>query len=213
MKYLFYPIAIPVLVLTFTGFLSALGLIYSEFSDYLWFFAGAAIYFAANHLKWFNQNTKWMRTFTHELTHTIVGIFFLRKIHSFNASNNEGAVVHSGGNFGSLFITLAPYCLPIYTFGFALVRLLGAEETLFVFDIFMGFTLAFHLNCYAIETRPIQTDLKKSGYVRSALFIPSALFLNITLIVCTIHSNLIQAIKDVFVSYWEYITDWVKMIG
>lgn len=153
------------------------------------------------------------RVFTHELTHAIVGIMFLRKIISFNATKSSGVVMHSKGLFGDIFISLAPYCLPIYTFALLLLRLLGDESSLFIFDILIGFTLALHINCYIMETRPRQTDIKNTGYMRSLMFIPTAWALNLSLIMLSIPKGvwyatveLTDIYKDTVMELWRMAT-------
>ena len=153
------------------------------------------------------------RVFTHELTHAIVGIMFLRKIISFNATKSSGVVMHSKGLFGDIFISLAPYCLPIYTFALLLLRLLGDESSLFIFDILIGFTLGLHINCFIMETRPRQTDIKNTGYIRSLIFIPTAWVLNLSLIMLSIpkgvwHATveLAEIYKDTAMELWRMVT-------
>jgi hypothetical protein len=49
-----------------------------------------------------------MQTFSHELTHTIVGLMFGRKIHAFRATAGEGGeMCHSGGRFNATVILLS----------------------------------------------------------------------------------------------------------
>jgi hypothetical protein len=108
-----------------------------------WFGIGLLAYMVVRRL--LRKNEEWFATFIHELTHAMVSILFFRKIHSFHAEEGVGQMSSSSGRFGNIFITLAPYCLPILTFLFLFLRLLAAQEALFVFDILIGFTMAFHI--------------------------------------------------------------------
>ena len=95
-------------------------------------------------------------------------MMFFRKINSFQASDNgTGVIYHSGRRkFGSIFISLAPYCFPIFTYLFMLLRILGSEEMYYIFDIFIGFTAAFHFTCFWRQTGNYQTDIQGQGYER-----------------------------------------------
>lgn len=199
-----YPLIALALVIAF----AALPSVHSEaFKDplaYKWFFCGICIYlFMA--FTFFSPARNISRVFTHELTHAIVGTMFFRKIVSFNATVSSGVIFHSKGAVGDLFISLAPYCLPVYTFAFLLLRLLGAESAMFVFDILIGLTLAFHTHCFALETRPRQTDIKKSGYIRSAMFIPAAWALNLSIILLSIPHGVWHAVKSLFAIYADCV--------
>ena len=161
-----------------------------------------------------------MQTFSHELTHTIVGLMFGRKIHSFKATNDEGGEMwHSGNRFGGIFIALAPYCLPIFTYAFLLLRIIGASNQLMWFDIFIGFTLAFHVVCFAKQTRNYQTDIQQHGYFKSYLFIALFLLFNATVILLSIRKGIVGSVTYLFPQYWSDIvatlnnmTDFVKLL-
>ena len=42
--------------------------------------------------RFLNKNILWFETFTHELTHIVVAMLFLRKVHSFHAEEGSGVV-------------------------------------------------------------------------------------------------------------------------
>lgn len=184
-----------------------------------WFFAhldryqyvgiGIAAYIAISFIKMFNQNREWMQTFSHEMTHTIVGLLFLRKIHSFSAGQGSGEMSHSGGlRFGDIFISLAPYCLPIFTFAMFLFRELSAAKSIYIFDILIGFTLAFHIDCFRRQTGNHQTDISKNGYTRSYMFILAMLICNLTIILESVRRGLFEGIKHIAIAYWDRLCDW-----
>ncbi len=76
--------------------------------------------------RFLNKNALWLETFTHELTHIVVAMLFLRKVHSFHAEEGFG-VVYTSGQSNNMIppMALAPYCLPIYTFLLLSVRCLN----------------------------------------------------------------------------------------
>lgn len=172
---------------------------------YLWFFMGFGAYYILRLLPFLRKNEEFLQIFSHELTHTVVGLFFFQRIHSFQANEQEGVVWHSGRRFGSLLISLAPYCLPIFTFAFLLLRIIGANKSLYIFDLLIGFTLAFHFLCFIKQTRPYQTDISSNGYLLSFLFIACFLLFNLTIIMLSIRKGIINANTYLFTSYWKDI--------
>ncbi len=165
MKYLYYPIVVILLALTLVEFVPTFSWACNHISRYQWMLYGMGIYFVIRMIPFYERNEQWLQTFSHELSHTVVGMMFFQKIHSFHAEENQGIVWRSGRPIGDIFISLAPYCLPIFTYAFLLLRIIGADKMLYVFDLFIGFTLAFHLVCFWKQTRPYQTDIQQQGYV------------------------------------------------
>jgi hypothetical protein len=178
----------------------------------MWFFIGIGSYFILRLIPQLKKNEEWLQTFSHELSHTIVGLLFFQRIHSFQAGEKSGAVYHSGHRFGETFISLAPYYLPIFTFAFLLLRIIGAWKSLYIFDIFIGFTLAFHCLCFAKQTRSYQTDISSVGYVKAYLFIACALLFNLTIILLSIRKGIVNANIYLFTNYWDDIVSAVKFI-
>lgn len=186
-----------------------------EYKSYLWFGCGAGAYLILHILPFFRKNEKWLQTFSHELTHTVVGMMFFRKIHSFNVEDaGTGAVQHSGRrNFGGIFISLSPYCFPIFTYLFMLLRILGSENMFYIFDIFIGFTAAFHFLCFWSQTGSYQSDIQKYGLFRSYLFIAAWRLLNMTIILLTIRTGIIDAVTFIFPEYWHTLTGWWNYVS
>lgn len=212
MKYLFYPIAILLLALTCTEFFPVLMYVCKHIAVYQWLLYGMAAYFIIRRFNFSARNEQWLQTFSHELSHTIVGLMFFQKIHSFHAEENQGIVWHSGKSFGDIFISLAPYCLPIFTYAFLLLRIIGANKMLYVFDLFIGFTLAFHLMCFVSQTKLYQPDIQGQGYIKAFLFLFVAWFFNATIILLSIRKGIVGAITYIFPKYWNDIIDWWNFI-
>ena len=207
MKYLYYPIAGLLLVLTIAEFVPTFSWACNHVARYQWMLYGMAAYFAIRITPFVSRNEQWLQIFSHELTHTVVGMMFLQKIHSFHAEENQGVVWRSGKPIGNIFISLAPYCLPIFTYGFLLLRIFVENKMLYVFDLFIGFTLSFHLVCFWNQTRPYQTDIKQQGYLRAFLFIAVALLFNLTIILLSIRKGIVGAVTYLFPRYWNDIVN------
>lgn len=179
---------------------------------YMWLFIGIGSYFILRLIPQLRKNEEWLQTFSHELSHTIVGLLFFKRIHSFQAGEKSGAVYHSGHRFGGTFISLAPYYLPIFSFAFLLLRIIGAWKALYIFDAFIGFTLAFHCLCFAKQTRSYQTDISSVGYLKAYLFIACALLFNLTIILLSIRKGIVNANIYLFTNYRDDIVSAVKFI-
>ena len=92
------------------------------------------------------HNLNWFMHFTHELTHTFVALLFFRRIEEFLVSRRDCHVKYQKSRIGYVPITLSPYCIPIYTFMLFPFRYFGAPQYMFVFDVMIAFTYAFHIH-------------------------------------------------------------------
>lgn len=155
-----------------------------------------------------SKNLEWMETFTHELTHITVALLFLRKVHSFEASERTGVVTTSGSGNGSLAAqSLAPYCLPIYTYLLLSLRCLVSDQGFWIFDILIGITLAFHIHCFIQQTGSYQTDINKYPLIFSYTYIFTALLINLCVIIVAFFPQ-----YNVFTSLWRYLTALFNLI-
>lgn len=203
---LFFPFILICLALATVEFFPAILWTLKHFAVYKWTGVGSGAYFLLRLLPCIKKNEGFMQTFSHELTHTIVGLMFGRKIYSFKATNGDGGEMwHSGGRFGDMFISLAPYCLPIFTYAFLVLRIIGAWKLLLWFDILIGFTLAFHIVCFARQTRNYQTDISSQGYLKSYLFIVLFGLFNATIILLSIRKGIVNSVTYLLSQYWQDI--------
>lgn len=112
-------------------------------------------------------NYEWMKTFSHELTHTIVALLCFREITSFNAEQRKGVIWSRGGDWSAALVSLAPYCLPIFTYFMLFIwslvasRSLVSTSSLWAIDIIIGITIAFHFFCFKEQTGSYQTDINQ----------------------------------------------------
>lgn len=112
-------------------------------------------------------------TLAHELVHAISAVICGAKVSSFHVSEFGGSIKTSKTN---IFIELSPYFVPLYTlillFLIPVVRYNLTNVNLFGAYLFItGFTLGMHLlmNVEILKVR--QSDITKSGYVFSIVFI------------------------------------------
>lgn len=152
--------------------------------------------------RFLKKNIAWLETFTHELTHIVVAIIFFRKVHSFHAEEEKG-VVHTSGSANGMIapMALAPYCLPVYTFLLLTVRCLLNLHTMWIYDIVIGITMSFHVNCFMHQTGNYQTDINQYPLLFSYLFIYTARLVNICIIIVAFFPS-----YNVFTSFLRYVT-------
>lgn len=212
LRLLFYPIVIVLLCLSAMEFLPVAVGVYDHIKLYQWLIYGFAAYFIFRKLKFYARNEEWLQTLSHESSHAVVGMMFLHKIHSLNTTDSRGGVIYHSGNVGNLFISLAPYCLPVVTYVMMFLRLLGDAQMFYIFDLIIGFTLAFYVVCFWRQTRPYQTDIINIGYLRSTLFILTAWLFNATMILLTVRVGIYEAFLAVVKLYWTRLADTVAMI-
>ncbi len=211
MKYLYYPIIAILIILFSIEFFDTIVYAVTHLAKYQWMIYGMIAYFIIRRFRFFSCNEEWLQTTSHELSHTIVGLMFLHKIHSLESRENSGVVYHSG-KYGGIFISLAPYCLPIFTYIILLARLIGANQMLYIFDILIGFSLAFHILCFWTQTRLYQPDIKNQGIIRSLLFIVAFWFFNATIILLSIRKGFWWALTYIFPQYWKDIVSFWNFI-
>lgn len=201
LKYFFgLLILLPFLCLFSVGLYKTCLGVYAHYQTYMWFGIGLAGEIILG--LFLKKNREWLQTFSHELTHTIIGFFFFQKIHSFEANaTGEGAIVRSGRQ--NILISLAPYFIPIYTFFFLIIRTIVNAQAIPAFDCIIGFTFAFHMTCFISQAKPYQTDLQKHGTFFSYVFIITFLIMNISIVLLSIDMNLWMAFKNYFVECWN----------
>lgn len=197
-----YLVYFPLLALFLYEFIRICGFVYANYTSYYWFLIGIGAYLVLG--LFFRKNRKWLQTFSHELTHTLVGMLYFRKIHSFTAERGEGVMSYTPSryNIGAVMISLSPYFLPIFTIFLLLIRHMIAGDSVYIFDILIGFTFAFHLGCFIAQTGSYQTDLQKHGLFFSYLVIATWLTLNVSLVVLSIYSNLFPVLVGYFKAAW-----------
>lgn len=166
---------------------------------YQWVLLGIAAFWALS--VFFNKNLKWLTTFSHELTHTVVSILLFRKIHSFSAGLGSGVIYTSGNRYTLVFVDLAPYCLPIFTYLLLAIRMMLLKDMLMYYDILIGISIGFHAYCFKTQTGSYQTDINKHPLYFSYLYIFTALLLNLCIIVISFWQS-----KNVFTAFWYVIT-------
>lgn len=153
------------------------------------------------------KNVQWLMKFSHEFTHLTFAILFFRKIHRFNVDNKDSHVSFSNGWFGYIPITLSPYCIPLFSLTLLPWRFTSDKAVfLYVIDVLIGLTYAFHVCCWVKQTRLHQTDITGPGTVRSFLFIALFQIINFCLILLTPSSGVFEALKRVF---WLFPRDFV----
>lgn len=153
-------------------------------------------------------NLEWMETDMHEHIHQLVALFLGRRLHSLHVEQNSGLVTTSGNENNRLFVTLAPYCLPVLTLIFVTARAMIKQDCLWIQDIVIGLTMGFHGVCICKQTRSDQPDINQFPLHFAYLYIATFLLLNITIILVCIgmDKNLWETLQYIFRHFWTIIT-------
>ncbi len=136
----------------------------------------------------------------HEFMHAVATFFSGGKVTKIKVSNRGGVVKTTSSN---MFVMLAPYLVPFYT---VLIAVLYVVLSFFLdivhyrkgFIFLLGFTMMFHLSYTARCMKEKQSDLIKTGYLFSILFI---YIINITVVF------LILSFLFAGADFREYIND------
>ena len=157
----------------------------------------------------FNKNLNWFATFSHELTHTVVSILLFRKIHSFQAGRGTGEISTSGNSNTLVFVDLAPYCLPVFTYFLLALRMMMVKDMLMYYDALVGLSIGFHAYCFKSQTGSYQSDINKHPLYFSYLYIATALLFNVSVILVSYWKG-----KNVFTAFWYVLTQmWERAIS
>lgn len=180
-------------------FLSPHVSVLGQLALYQWVAIGAAVFVPLR--RFMHSNITWLETFSHELTHIVVALMFLRRVHSFQAGQGTGNVCTSGTS-GSMIapMALAPYCLPIFTFLLLIFRSLMNASTMWIYDILIGASITFHVGCFVNQTGRHQTDINQFPLPFSYLFIYTARLVNACIILVAFFPR-----YNVFTSCWRYL--------
>ena len=149
------------------------------------------------------HNLDWFMKFTHELTHTLAVVTLFGKISEFVVRGYECYVRYrvNRWDIGELSISLAPYCIPIYTFMLFPFRLAGDADYMILFDALIGLSYAFHVHTFIKQTRLSQSDIEHCGIARSVVYISFVHFAVLALILAIPKGGVLKAIGRVFYYY------------
>ena len=170
---------------------------------YMWAGIGALFFMVGQ--RFLKENLKWFETFTHELIHTLVSILLFRRIHSFEAKNGNGMMLSSGSDKTLVFVDLAPYCLPIYTYVLLFIRSITTGQFLWCIDTMIGISLAFHISCFKKQIGSYQSDINKRPLYFSYTYIATALLFNACVFLVSFWNT-----KNVFTALWYVIKGLFK---
>ena len=130
---------------------------------------GAGVYFVL-WLAWFRRRKSMWGTFEHELTHAVACLLCFKKVRSFqaaDASDAEGTLgqvtYDKASGLRGIFISLAPYFLPIYAITVIIFLGLVNEVAQPYFEAILGATVAYHAISTFKEIHFQQTDLSDHG--------------------------------------------------
>lgn len=185
------------------------GYVFRRFNHYYWFFGGGVAYYLVVCLLQ-RKNLDFFQTWVHEFLHTVMCVVFFHRIELFQASAKKGGVVyHYGGP--NMFISLAPYTFPFFTYSLLLVALI-IPRRLRWFALFIGFSFFLHMHAIIKQTHPGQSDLTQNGLLLSYAFIITFLCMNICICFYGVDLGLWKGIQYFFGESWDIVYNIIKSI-
>lgn len=140
-----------------------------DMKNFLFFSYGIAAFIVLKVIFFRKEKGSFFENFTHELTHYIFALIFLKKVTSFKAYSKYGGEINLyGGNF---FIALAPYFFPTFTIVFLILKPIVVNDLKPYFDFFIGLTYTFHIFLIIKDFRFSQPDVSGTGRVFSLVFV------------------------------------------
>ena len=166
LKYLF----LLLLVLFFWNVINQYAYIWQQldFGDYVTLGITGCL-FIVLYLLFLHKIMNFWETFAHELTHLLFALITFNKIEGFSASDNGGAVTYRGRT--NWLTSLSPYFFPIYTvFFIGLSLVINQQYQVYINHLIVISYLFFLLTLFQ-QFSFSQTDISKSGYVFSCVFL------------------------------------------
>lgn len=184
-----------------------------RFDIFKWFYLGVGVYVALRVMPFLQVNSRWLETTSHEFSHALIGLLFLKDIKSLKVNENgSGEVWHSGNGIGKTCISLAPYTFPLFTYVLMIISLLLSAPVTPMYQVLMGFTFAFHVKCFAWQTRLDQTDITSQGLVRSFVFITLFLMLNTAIVLMATRYGFADGVERLSKAVLRnFVMLWVKV--
>lgn len=123
----------------------------------------------------------WLRTFVHELKHSLAVIFYGGSLKDFKVHSGEGHVeyeIDEDRLHHVPLIGLSPYCLPLLSAPVMLACICFESDYRLLLNFLLGAALGADISLSYGELDPRQTDFKKvtGGFFMAALFISGVLF-------------------------------------
>lgn len=148
-----------------------------SFSDSRWiaFIAGFVVFFPVQFVarRLFYRFWCYLQTLEHELTHLIIGLFFLKIPTGIRVTAHDGGEVRQigRGTTGQTWISLAPYFFPTVSLAIIVSAYFLDIKTDILLGL-LGWSTAFHLISNWTQTSFRQTDLQDAGIVKTILILP-----------------------------------------
>jgi len=190
-------------IITVPALVKAIILMFKHIYMYWWFLGGGVLYLIASMLI-FKKNMSFLQTLSHESLHMVACLMMFRKVESLKATAANGGVVYHYGD-SNMFISLAPYTMPIITLLLLLIQQFIPARFM-AFWIVVGFTFFFYLHSFLTQAKPYQTDLKNHGLIPSYLYIISLASFNIAICLLAVDMKLFKALGFYFTDIWNTIS-------
>lgn len=128
----------------------------------------------------FKDRTLFIETFSHELTHAIMAILFWRKVIAFHVEDSGSGMVYTSkqDNYTLVPVSLAPYCLPVFSYLCLAIRCIVSADSLWIIDFITGITCGFHYICFRSQLRDTQPDINQYPLYFSYSYIGTAWLVN-----------------------------------
>lgn len=144
-------------------------------SRWIYFVIGFVLFFPVQFIasRLFHSIWSYLQTLEHELTHLIIGLFFLKIPTGIRVTAHDGGEVRQigRGTTGQTWISLAPYFFPTVSLTIIILAYFLELETTILLAL-LGWSTAFHLISNWTQTSFRQTDLQEAGIVKTILILP-----------------------------------------
>ena len=201
-RLLFLIFFLPISISFLYNFKTDFSTVFLDFSSFYMFGSGILLFIVVQIILLSKRRGNFFQNFSHELTHYLFAVLFLKKVTSFKAYSKYGGEINLyGGNF---LIALSPYFFPTFTVIFLLLKPVLIDEVRQFIDIFIGFTYTFHLSLFIKDFSLSQPDIKITGKLFSVVFLTIA---NLFII-----SSILTIIGKDYGYFWSLIKMSIRSI-
>ncbi len=131
-------------------------------------------------LKYLSRRVRFWQVFSHELSHLIFAVLFLRKMTGFVVNEDSGVVSYKGR--GNWIISLAPYSLPFFTLVLLAFAYVGNYYHV-AHKLIISVSYSFYFSRMLQDFSWKQPDFEKTGILFSTLWVIGINFIIFILIV------------------------------
>lgn len=166
----------------------ASGNLWGQLEMFQWATIGFVIFAIVR--RFLKGNLDMAQVFSHEFTHLVTAGVVSGELYEMHVYRDHGYVMTAHHKDMAMPVSLAPYCFPVFTIMLLSFRWMLDFHGMWLFDIVVGASLAFHIGCFKAQIGNYQTDIKSYPLALSYTYIVTMWLLMFCLIIPCFFPNM-----------------------